>query len=104
VKGAGLLKFARSKQPKGPLTAFAYDYFADKVKAAGVATPKLLTYEGLWGNGEAYAYEILNFANGKRNVQQIRDAVSAEYGPVPLELVVEYLQALQKIAVVDEVK
>jgi hypothetical protein len=58
----------------------------------------------LWGRGEEYAYEVLNFANGERNVQQIRDAVSAEYGPVPLELVVEYLQALEKIAVVELVK
>jgi predicted transcriptional regulator len=30
--------------------------------------------------------------------------VSAEYGPVPLEMVVEYLQALQKIGVVQQVK
>ena len=35
--------------------------------------------------GEEYAYEVLNFADGKRNAQEIRDAVSAEYGPVPLE-------------------
>jgi predicted transcriptional regulator len=30
--------------------------------------------------------------------------VSAEYGPVPLELVVEYLKALEKIGVVEQVK
>jgi len=50
----------------------------------------------LWGGGEEYAYEVLNFADGKRNAQSIRDAVSAEYGPVPLEMVVEYLRALEK--------
>ena len=75
---------------------FGYDYFADHAKAARIATPKLLSYEGWWGGGEEYAYEVLNFANGQRNAQEIRDAVSAEYGPVPLELVVEYLQALGK--------
>ena len=48
--------------------------------------------------------EVLNFADGRRNVQQIRDAVSAEYGPVPLEVVLEYLKALQEIGVVEEVK
>jgi len=64
----------------------------------------LLSYEGLWGGGEEYAYEMLNFANGKRNAQEIRDAVSAEYGPVPLEMVAEYLQALEKIGVVERVK
>jgi hypothetical protein len=74
------------------------------VKAAGVATPKLLSYEGMWGSGEEYAYEVLNFADGKRNAREIRDAVSAEYGPVPFEMVVEYLKALEKIGVVSEVK
>ena len=99
-----LLKFLRKPEPKGPLAVFGYDYFADHAKAAGVATPKLMSYEGLWGSGEEYAYEVLNFADGKRNAQEIRDAVSAEYGPVPLEMVVEYLRALEKIGVVAEVK
>lgn len=83
---------------------FGYDYFADHAKAAGVATPKLLRYEGLWGGGEEYAYEVLNFANGSRNEQQIRDAVSAEYGPIPVELVAEYLAALEKIGIVEKVR
>jgi len=98
------LRFKRSPQVKGPLAVFGYDYFVEHAKAAGVATPKLLSYEGLWGAGEEYAYEVLNFADGKRNAQEIRDAVSAEYGPVPLELVVKYLKALEKIGVVEEVK
>ncbi len=94
----------RKAQPKGPLAVFGYDYFAEHAKAAGIATPKLLSYEGLWGVGEEYAYEVLNFANGKRNTQEIRDAVSAEYGPVPVEMVLEYLQALEKIGVVERMK
>ena len=102
--GDGRLIFRRNRQPKGPLAVFGYDYFAEHAKAAGVATPKLLTYEGLWGGGEEYAYEVLNFADGKRNAQEIRDAVSAEYGPVPLEMVVEYLKALEKIGVVEQMK
>jgi aminopeptidase YwaD len=100
----GLLKFRRTLNPKGQLAVFGYDYFAEHAKAAGVATPKLLSYEGLWGAGEEYAYEVLNFADGKRNAQEIRDAVSAEYGPVPVEMVVEYLKALEKIGVVEQVK
>jgi aminopeptidase YwaD len=96
--------YKRKVEPKGPLAVFGYDYFADHAKTAGVSEPKLLSYEGLWGAGEEYAYEVLNFADGKRNAQQIRDAVSAEYGPVPLELVVEYLKALEKIGVVEQVK
>jgi aminopeptidase YwaD len=96
--------FKRKLEPKGPLVVFGYDYFEDQAKAAGIATPKLMSYEGLWGSGEEYAYEVLNFADGKRSTQQIRDAVSAEYGPVPLELVVEYLKALEKIGFVEETK
>jgi len=94
----------RKGEPKGPLAVFGYDYFAEHAKAAGVTTPKLLSYEGLWGTGEEYAYEVLNFADGKRNAQEVRDAVSAEYGPVPLEMVVEYLKALEKIGMVEEVE
>jgi len=100
----GQLRFGRKREHKGPLAVFGYDYFAEHAKAEGVATPKLLGYEGLWGAGEEYAYEALNFADGKRNAQEIRDAVSAEYGPVPLEIVVEYLKALEKIGVVEAVK
>jgi hypothetical protein len=102
--GDGLLVYSRKTEPRGPLAVFGYDYFAEHAKAAGVATPKLLSYEGLWGAGEEYAYEVLNFADGKRNAQGIRDAVSAEYGPVPLEMVAEYLRALEKIGVIEQVK
>jgi hypothetical protein len=102
--GDGLLKFKRNGQARGPLAVFGYDYFADHAKAARVATPKLMGYEGLWGSGEEYAYEVLNFADGKRNAQEIRDAVSAEYGPVPVEMVVGYLRALEEIGVLAEVK
>jgi aminopeptidase YwaD len=97
-------QWERKGPSKGPLAVFGYDYFAEHAKAAGVATPKLLSYEGLWGAGEEYAYEVLNFASGKRNAQEIRDVVSAQYGPVPLEMVVEYLKALEKIGVVEQVK
>src|SRR5713226_5014345 len=104
LAGIGTSKFRREANLKGPLAVFGYDYFAERAKAEGVATPKLLSYEGLWGSGEEYAYEVLNFADGKRNAQEIRDAVSAEYGPVPAEMVVEYLRALEKIGVVEGIK
>ena len=96
--------YKRKAQPKGPLAVFGYDYFAEHAKAVGVVTPRLLTYEGLWGGGEEYAYEVLNFADGKHSQKGIWNAVSAEYGPVPLEMVVEYLKALEKIRVVEQVK
>ncbi|HUK32021.1 MAG TPA: DUF4910 domain-containing protein [Candidatus Acidoferrum sp.] len=97
--------YQRTSSPKGPLVVFGYDYFDVEWTKRGHATaPKLLEYEGLWGGGEEYAYEVLNFVDGKRNAQEIADAVSAEYGPVSVELVEEYLKALQEIAVVEEVK
>ncbi len=83
------------------MMVFGYDYFADHAKAAGIPTPKLLSYEGGRGSGEEYAYEALNFVNGLRSVGQITDALSIEYGPVPQELVLEYLQALEKIGVLQ---
>ena len=71
---------------------------------AGVATPKLLSYgeEGKLGEEEpGYAYEALNFADGKHSARQITDQLSAEYGAVPLDVVVEYLQALKSVGLVD---
>jgi hypothetical protein len=104
LEAGASLRFVRTTKTKGPLGVFGYDYFAEHSKSAGVATPKLLSHEGLWGGSEEYAYEVLNFADGKRNAQEIRDSVSAEYGPVPLEMVVEYLKALEKIGIVEGVK
>jgi hypothetical protein len=99
------IKFKRRGSPKGPMAVFGFDYFeAEWARRGHTTKPKLLEYEGLWGGGEEYAYEVLNFADGKRNAQEIRDAVSAEYGPVPLELVVEYLKALAEIGVVEKMK
>ncbi len=96
--------YRRRAEPKGPQAAFGYDYFAEHAKTAGVTTPKLLSYGGLWGGGEEYAYEVLNLVNAKRPTWQIWDEVSAEYGPVPLDMVVEYLRALEKIGLVEQVK
>jgi hypothetical protein len=100
-RGGADTVFRRRPEPKGPLTVFGYDYFASHAKAAGIATPRLLNYQGEWGGGEEYAYEALNFADGTRTAQQIDAELSAEYGPIPTELVIEYLQALRQIGVVQ---
>ncbi len=39
-------------------------------------------------------YEIVNFVDGKRTVGAIRDAVSAEFEPIRLAAVAEYLDVL----------
>ncbi len=41
-------------------------------------------------------FETLNFINGKRSIKDIRDAVSAEYDPVPLDVIEELINALEK--------
>jgi hypothetical protein len=50
---------------------------------------------------ELYAYEIVNFVNGERTVGEIRDAVSAEYGPLPVSLVADYLEACVEAGVIE---
>jgi hypothetical protein len=86
------------------LTVFGYDFFTDKYGEEKARNLKLLSFQGLRASGGEYAYEVLNFVDGVCNAQQIRDAVSAEYGPVPLEYVVEYLQALESIGVIQRAK
>jgi len=103
-KGDGRLVFARNPELRGPLAAFGYDYFTDKYGAERAASVRLLNFQGLWGGGGEYAYEVLNFTDGRRTAGEIRDAVSAVYGPVPLDLVVEYLRALESIGVVRQVR
>jgi aminopeptidase YwaD len=50
---------------------------------------------------ELYAYEIVNFVNGKRSLGEIRDAVSAEYGPLPVSLVADYLAACAEAGLIQ---
>ena len=101
AKGDGGLVFHRRAEPRGPLAVFGYDYFEDHLKATSAKRPALLSYEGTWGSGDEYAYEALNLADGVRSAAQITAVLSAEYGPVPLKLVTEYLQALKHAGVVD---
>lgn len=41
-------------------------------------------------------YELANFIDGKRSISDIRDAVSAEFGALPLPSVVDYFERLAK--------
>jgi len=101
----GDARFRRREQPRGPMAVFGYDYSESEWVKLGHATqPKLLEFQGWWGGGEEYAYETLNFTDGVLDAQQVRDRISVEYGPVPLELVVEYLKALEEIGVVERQK
>lgn len=103
-KGDGALVFRRNPEIRGTMEAFGYNYFDDHCRAKNVCDVRLLRHRGIWGSGGEYAYEVLNFADGRRTAQQIRDAVAAIYGPVPLELVVEYLRALEAVGVLLRVR
>jgi hypothetical protein len=69
-----------------------------KIKLMNNETTQLLNVRD---QSELYAYEIVNFVDGKRSVGEIRDAVSAEYGPLPLTLVADYLQACIEAQVIQ---
>ena len=98
---AGQQVFRRAVAPKGQMSVFGYDYFIDHYGAERARTLRLLDYRGLRGGGEDYAYEVLNFVDGGRTVQQVRDAVAVEYGPIPLVYVGDYLRALKSIGVIE---
>jgi hypothetical protein len=51
-------------------------------------------------SGTLYAYEIVNFIDGKKTVGAIRDAVAAELGPIPLETVSDYLEACEQAKII----
>ena len=80
--------YARNPSIKGTMSAFGYDYFADKYTGPPVRLA-----------GE-YRYETLNLVDGRRTTSEIRDALAAIHGPVALEQVEEYLRALASIDVV----
>jgi hypothetical protein len=84
--------YRRNANVKGPMSVFGYDYFADHYPKA----------KELKLNGD-YTYEVLNLADGNRSTSQIRDALSAIYGPVPLEDVERYLAAAESIGIVNKV-
>jgi hypothetical protein len=98
--GTGALIYRRNPEIKGPMSAFAYNYLDDHYGAERAGRLRLLGYQGLRGAGDDYGYEALNFVDGRRTVQEIRDAISAVYGPIPLDIVAEYLAALESIRVV----
>jgi aminopeptidase YwaD len=85
--------YRRNPAVRGCLEAFGYDYLEDHLGRDRVAKIALLKFEGARGQGGDYAYEALNLANGSRTTSEIRDALSAIYGPVPQQIVDEFLTA-----------
>jgi hypothetical protein len=78
----------------GPITP-SVDWVRDK---AGAAAGQLAIARV--PRGDDMGYEIANFVDGKRTVSAIRDAVSAEFAPLDLKVVAEYLELLAKIGAI----
>jgi aminopeptidase YwaD len=90
----------------GPLTYQNDNVLKARLTPERVARIKLLDSEATPLLNEQnlstlYAYEIVNFIDGKRTLGEIRDAVSAEYGPLPLELVSDYLEACKEAGLIQ---
>ena len=85
----------RNPAVKGPL-APGGDWMREKAGAASAA----LAIASV-PNSDDVTYEIANFIDGTRTVSEIRDAVSAEFEPLDLKAVAEYLDALARAAAIS---
>ncbi len=104
VSGDSALRFLRVEKPRGPLSVFGYDYLRDKLGADRTSKLRLLEYQGLRGAGGDYAYEVLNLAVHPMKAIDIRNAVSAIYGPIPFEHVLEYMLALEEAGIIKRIR
>ncbi len=93
--------YTRNANVQGNMSAFGYSYMTDKYGASGYSQLRLPSYTGSHGSGGQYVYEALNMVDGNRTVSEIRDWLTAELGPVPIEFVSEYLGALEEIGVIE---
>ena len=48
-----------------------------------------------------FQYEVLNFIDGENSILDIRNAVSAEYEPVPIEWVRDFIELLARADVIE---
>jgi hypothetical protein len=85
----------RNASVKGPLDPGG-DWVMEKAGAgaASIAIAKV-------PNAGDVTYEVVNFVDGTRTTGEIRDAVSAEFGPVDLTAVAEYLDLLAKAGAIS---
>lgn len=87
----------RNANVVGNLEVYYYDYLDDHLKGE---SPENLARLGSLPNGGTLVYEALNLVDGKRSVREIRDVLSAAYGPVALDAVFDYLKLLEKVGIV----
>ncbi|UCE41497.1 MAG: DUF4910 domain-containing protein [Candidatus Aminicenantes bacterium] len=84
----------RNPDLKGPL---GRGYLQAKLEGIGTG----IDINAVLSGGDSRAtYEIFNFIDGKRSVLDIRNAVSAEYEPVSLKWVQEFIELLAKAGII----
>lgn len=84
----------RNPAVRGPLDP-SVDWVRDK---AGAEATALAINRA--PRGADVAYEVVNFIDGTRTVSDIRDAVSAEFEPIDVKVVAEYLELLARIGAI----
>ena len=89
----------------GPLTFQNDDVLVDRLGRDRVHKIRLLNADSsrllnVQDRGALYAYEIVNFVDGKKSVAEIRNAVAAEFGPISTALVSDYLDACEEAKIV----
>jgi hypothetical protein len=83
---------ARSVDVRGPVGVYYFDLITENAGPEAAASSALLSRR----NGEVLAFEALNLADGRRTVSEVRDLLTALYGPVPLEEVARYFDLLAR--------
>jgi hypothetical protein len=69
---------------------------ATRLGTGPLPTPEPPTAMLKFQNVGLIIYELGNFIDGKRSISDIRDAVSAEFGPIALPVAVDYFERLAK--------
>jgi len=90
----------RNLKIRGPVNLFRPEYgaiwLAEQTKDDSFASKLKMASAGRFTG-----FEALNFVDGKRNLLEIRDLTSSEYGPLDPAVVEEYFRFLEKVGVVS---
>lgn len=72
-----------------------------RIGTGAIAKPELPTAFLKFENVDTVVAELGNFVDGTRSISDIRDAVSAEFAPIALPVVVEYFERLAKAGAIS---
>lgn len=93
----------RNEAIRGPVNLYRPEYGSIWI-ATKTGNSDVLGAVPLALRGRFVAYEALNFVDGARTLLEIRDAVSAEYAPVPAEEIEQYFRFLERLEVITLVE